>query len=187
MNKKEFNEIVNNFYTFDFRLPEDFWFNKNKGRERYYDFLCYLVRQMGKDLQIIELGTDTGLSAKAFAYHNDNAIVNTIDHNLECVNNFSVKDVESICFYCWDINDVNHFNWFKDVDILFIDANHNKKDLLNQFKLWSPKVKKGGVILMDDIILNDEMKEAFEEIKKNNNTFELNGLHWSGFGAVIKK
>lgn len=45
--------------------------------------------------------------------------------------------------------------WTKEIDILFIDTSHFYDHTLQELKLWSPFVRKGGKIFMHDIWFTD--------------------------------
>ena len=59
----------------------------------------------------------------------------------------------------------------KEVDILFIDGNHEYKYVLKDFENYSPVVSKGGFIVFDDYNCNicTEVKPAVNEIVKKIN------------------
>lgn len=42
-------------------------------------------------------------------------------------------------------------NLYKDIDLLFIDADHSYKGAKRDYTLWSPLVRKGGYIFFDDL------------------------------------
>ena len=52
------------------------------------------------------------------------------------------------------------------LDFVFIDASHDYDSVLEDIKIWAPKVRKGGLISGHDI--NDpEVKKAVDEVFKN--------------------
>lgn len=71
------------------------------------------------------------------------------------------------------------------IDFCYIDGEHRKEAVLFEFDLVFSKLSKGGIIVMDDVIANnDEMRETWAIIKSKD------GLEWSEhemkFG-IIKK
>lgn len=46
------------------------------------------------------------------------------------------------------------------IDIVFIDASHQYKDVLDDIKSWYPKVKKGGIISGHDYVIGHKVSEA---------------------------
>jgi len=85
-------------------------------------------------------------------------------------------------------NDLDMENWPKDmqwekVDFLYIDSKHTKEQLKQELDLYLPILKKGTIIAIDDIYLNDGMKKVWNMIyyHKIDLTKEC---HWSGWGLV---
>lgn len=68
-----------------------------------------------------------------------------------------------------------------DIDFLFIDGDHSYEGVSQDFHLWVPKVRKGGLIALHDIkganINGDKygVKRFWEEIKENYTTEEKYG------------
>lgn len=107
---------------------------------------------------ILEIGTAIGYSALHFASVNDQIEVTTIERNKEMYEQ-AVTNVAA--FHCEDrirliFNDAAEA--FSDVndrqyDILFIDA--AKAQSKKFFELYSPLVKRGGLIITDNILYHD--------------------------------
>ena len=53
------------------------------------------------------------------------------------------------------------------IDFVFFDGNHRKEPTLNYFRQCLDKVHEGSVFIFDDIYWSLEMKEAWSEIKMN--------------------
>jgi predicted O-methyltransferase YrrM len=45
--------------------------------------------------------------------------------------------------------------WDKQIDMLFIDGVHNYQGVMNDFKTFGSKVKKGGIVVFHDVFLYD--------------------------------
>lgn len=75
------------------------------------------------------------------------------------------------------------------IDFLFIDASHYYQDVLREWKLYSPLVKKGGVILFHDILYIASMCQVnvlWEKIKAEYYYVEINrGWGSTGMGMVF--
>jgi hypothetical protein len=69
------------------------------------------------------------------------------------------------------------------VDLCFIDTLHDYDLVSLETKLWLPKMKRGGMLLFDDITLNEGMRKFWGEL--NLPKVALPWLHWSGFGAAL--
>jgi cephalosporin hydroxylase len=63
----------------------------------------------------------------------------------------------------------------KKVDFLFIDGDHTPAGCMQDYKMYGPLVRKGGLIAFDDI--NNRPKEAWQEIKKQTKNCQ-------GFGGI---
>lgn len=49
------------------------------------------------------------------------------------------------------------------IDLLFIDTDHTYEQLKNELDIWEPFVKRGGMIVMHDVLTFPEMRKAAEE------------------------
>ena len=85
----------------------------------------------------------------------------------------------------------------KQIDILFIDGDHTYKGVKRDFQMYSPLVKKNGIIVFHDIVkvppeiaLNVDVNKFWNEIKNNYNYKEIvenwNQGHY-GIGIIKKK
>lgn len=116
-----------------------------------------LIRIQGAS-SILEIGTAIGYSALHFASVNDQIEVTTIERNKEM---YEQAVINVAAFHCEDrirliFNDAAEA--FSDVndrqyDILFIDA--AKAQSKKFFELYSPLVKRGGLIITDNILYHD--------------------------------
>lgn len=57
------------------------------------------------------------------------------------------------------------FNWFGDetLDFVYIDGNHQYEFVMEDIDLWTPKVKKGGLVSGHDFYLSDGVNKAVRE------------------------
>lgn len=77
-------------------------------------------------------------------------------------------------------------NLFEDgsIDLLHIDGSHDYKSVKKDFEDWLPKIKKGGRILIHDILVEREdfgVKKLWKEIQKSYQTES----HNEGFGLGV--
>jgi len=157
---------------------------------RYYEFLFNLARETKPEL-MVELGTNQGISALHFKAGHTSCQVITIDiktspkvkKNLK-ENNIILIESDSVEAAC---------KVPSNIDVLFIDANHTYKSVKNDFEAYLPKVKKGGIILFDDISFDrfykshpkSGMDRFWSELKGDK--VDLGILHAGpGFGGLIK-
>lgn len=76
----------------------------------------------------------------------------------------------------------------ESIDVLHLDRTPNYEQVREDFRLWFPKVKRGGLVLLHDIVLRDSgfgVWRLWQEIEANfQETFSFH--HSSGLGVVRK-
>ena len=81
----------------------------------------------------------------------------------------------------------------KELDFLFIDGDHSYNGVKRDFEMYSPLVRKGGLIAFHDILVNPaetrcEVHLFWNEIKESYNYNELvndPGQKWAGIGVIL--
>lgn len=150
----------------------------------YYGFLYDVVKLVKPELTI-ELGVCTGRGTAHLAGGYTNGKVIGVDptpwpiqYIMDIYPNISiVKDRSDAPSLLASIRD-------ESVDICLFDTIHEYGQIKMEFELWYPKMKLGGVMLFDDITMNDGMKKFWNEVKSEKAA--MPELHWSGFGVAIK-
>ena len=149
-------------------------------KEPYYKFLHLYAKKM-KPKVMVELGTYYGTAALALALGNTVGHVHTADIRMDIFrlyegwyDNITRLDGDSI-----EVSD----QLPKEFDLLYIDTEHTYERVAAEYNHYLHRVKKGGVIFLDDIHFNDDMETFWEKIKEEK--VELNELHWPGWGAVL--
>ncbi|VVB58861.1 Methyltransferase domain protein [Candidatus Anstonella stagnisolia] len=79
------------------------------------------------------------------------------------------------------------------LDFLFIDGDHSYEGVKKDFEMYSPLVRKGGIIAFHDVVVHPpelrcEVSRFWEELKQTHNTKELvkdKAQGWAGIGVVI--
>lgn len=105
----------------------------------------------------VEIGTDKGSFSKFLL------------DNTPCKKLFFIDPYTSYANYKDAINNVtgdslyNHVktyfsNYGQDLDFVYIDGNHSYKYVLEDLKTWYPKLRKGGIIMGDDLVDFDDNK-----------------------------
>lgn len=150
----------------------------------YYDFLYHLAQEM-KPKIIVELGTWKGDSTCRLAYGAPEAKVITVDIGALPEAYEKTKKFDNIEMVKGGSLDNKIIDYIPDeIDILFIDTLHDYEQVMAEYIAYSPKVKKGGVILYDDVIINKGMEMFWEEVSIPK--INLPELHYTGFGISIK-
>ncbi|MBY9007040.1 MAG: class I SAM-dependent methyltransferase [Candidatus Lokiarchaeota archaeon] len=90
------------------------------------------------------------------------------------------------------LNEIETILKNRTIDVLFIDGDHTYKGVKQDFKMYSPLVKKDGLIVFHDIVVhqseeNCQVNEFWNEIKQNYKHQEIvddwNQKHW-GIGIL---
>ena len=120
--------------------------------------------------KILELGTCLGFSSSYMAYFAPNAQIWSIEGSpnvaqiaKENHQHFNLKNIE-VFIGRFDKVLPNLLEKIKLLDFAFIDGHHNKEATIAYFKQILPFMKRGGVMLFDDIAWSSGMQEAWSEI-----------------------
>jgi len=131
----------------------------------YYKLLYKLVGLMKPTLSV-ELGVCTGRGTAHLAGGHLDGKVYGIDpepYNIQyiidkCPNITIIKDRSDSIPLLSRIDNLS-------VDLCFIDSDHSGVYTNKEVSLWRPKIKRGGLFLFDDILLNPSMKKFWNELK----------------------
>jgi predicted O-methyltransferase YrrM len=122
---------------------------------------------------VLELGTSLGISTAYMASPNSKTQLITIEGCPEIatlaqqnIKQFELKNVEYIVGNFDDVLPAILTRTEK-VDFVFFDGNHRKQATLNYFYQCLLKAHEGSIFVFDDIYWSEEMKEAWNEIKNN--------------------
>ena len=96
---------------------------------------------------ILELGVRTGNSTRAFL-----AVAKTLDAKVISVDIADCSHVANSDRWFFVQMDDLKFEIDGPVDILFIDTSHEYEQTLKELERFSPKVRKGGKILLHDTV-----------------------------------
>ncbi len=153
----------------------------------YYRFLFHLAKTMKPSL-VVELGSYRGGSTAYLAEGSACKVV--------AVEPYPQPEFSDV------VKRYSNIDWRKDaslskdvldsvadqsVDLCFIDTVHTEEFAVPEYKAWSSKMKSGGVMLFDDITIDESMSKAWAIIKSldQRDKISLPSLHYSGFGAVL--
>ena len=122
---------------------------------------------------IIELGTNLGLSTAYLASNNSNSQVYTLEGQPQLCQiaqqNFKQLHLNNIQIIEGNINNTlpTLIQQIPQIDLLFIDANHQYQATINYYKLAKSKVHKNTIIIFDDIHWSEGMQQAWNEIRQD--------------------
>ena len=153
------------------------WFHLESGKE-HYRLLMHLTYCFD-GIQIADIGTYRGASAIALAQNPNNKIysldVGVFRNDIPYGNiEFNIGDY---------ITDQSIQNRILESKVIFLDVDHL---YTNEIWLYNFLVEKNwnGIMLCDDIHLNDEMKRFWSEIRHEKYDITQYG-HFSGTGIVL--
>ncbi len=153
----------------------------------YYRFLYHLAVKMRPTL-VVELGCYRGYSTAHLAAGAGCTVL--------AVEPYPQPQFEGI------VKQYPNIEWLKDaslskvvldsvadrsVDLCFVDTVHTEEYAVPEYVAWSLKMKPGGVMLFDDITIDELMAGAWAKIVAldQREKISLPSLHYSGFGAIL--
>lgn len=122
---------------------------------------------------IIELGTNLGLSTAYLASNNTKSHVYTLEGQPQLCQiarqNFKQLQLNNIQLIEGNINDTlpHLIQQIPQIDLLFIDANHQYQATLDYYRLAKTKTHKNAIIIFDDIHWSEGMQQAWNEIRQD--------------------
>lgn len=165
----------------------------------HYTFM-YLIAKEFKPKLTVEIGTEWGIGATYLSLGNPEGDVCTIDpapEPREILMGYSFyKDLKNIEIITANSQDVPGRFQDESIDLLYIDGDHRYEYEKKDYELYLPKVKKGGLIMIDDIRSDPGAEQVWEEVKETK--LELSDIvrpvkedffhadRGKGFGVVLK-
>lgn len=159
------------------------YFDKQAGDE-FYRMLAFLSKSMPEDTTLVDIGTYHGLSTAALSV-NDKCTVfsyDIYDHISESSDvKASIKSLDNVQYKIKDCLDDEAILASARLIVLDIDPHDGLQEVEILNKLRSIGYK--GVVILDDIKLNDKMKTFWNDIPERKVDVTPFG-HWSGTGIV---
>lgn len=161
--------ITNDQYRDYFLLPAG---------EEHYTLLAYISTQFNNSV-LIDVGTNRGSSALALGYNKTNKV-----HSFDL---YELKELSSwpdnIQFYLDDITCGKYDDLIMSSPFIMLDTDHDGT-FEQHFHEHLRKLKYEGYLLLDDINVNDPMRQYWNSITEEK--FDITNMgHWSGTGLVI--
>jgi predicted O-methyltransferase YrrM len=142
------------------------------GAAKYGQLLFRMVHYF-KPQNVLELGTSLGITTSYLA--SSSSEINCV--SLEgcpqiakvAKENFRKLGLENIELIVGNIDStlVDVLSKTSKLDFVFMDANHKSQAILNYFELCLTKVHADSIIVIDDINWSDDMRMAWEVVKKH--------------------
>lgn len=162
----------------DFNLTED-WYLKKSGEEHYR--LLKYISTLFENTKLIDVGTFRGHSSVALSFNSSN-IVYSFDTQNYSETKFINKP--NIIFKTENIiESQENYNLIMKSPFIMLDTWHDGS-FENQFFSHLKTINWKGILFLDDICLNQEMKNFWNNIKEVK--FDLTKkAHFTGTGIVI--
>ena len=143
---------------------------KNQSVSRKNGKLLFRIAQKYKPAGILELGTSFGLSTSYLASACRESKMITVEGCPETAavarETFSLMHLENIELITgnFDVILPEVLKKMQSSDLIFIDGNHRKDNVLDYFRQLLPSVRNETIIIFDDIHWSKEMEAAWKEI-----------------------
>lgn len=159
------------------------YFRLNMGQE-HYKLLAFLSSQCDKGYQIYDIGTFLGFSALALAYNPDVRVTTYDLVNHIQTQETSAKNYNNISFKLADCTQPGEVEGLGKASIIFLDVDPH--DGIQEPHIFKAIQDSGfrGVLVVDDIHLNEGMKRFWEWIPLKKYDITKYG-HYSGTGIVV--
>lgn len=153
---------------------------RSPGVEAHYYRFFYFLAKEAKFKTIVELGTHTGISSACLAEGDPAARVVTVDHDKRVMPHARRANIEYLVQ-----DSLVPAGGVKDIDLLFIDTDHDGVRCKAEYNLYLPLMAEKGLIFFDDIHLGAPMDNfwlGFMPAKGKKIELPVHGA--AGFGMV---
>lgn len=159
--------------------PNYKYFNLEAGKE-HYKLLAYLSKIVdGK--KVLDIGTYQGLSAAAMSLSGKE--VDTFDIVEDPSALEIISKLDNVHYHLGTEYMHRFAEIIKDVDLIMLDIDHRGQTEKDILKLLDD-VGYDGILMMDDIHLNDAMRDVWSSVTRSKYDVSTFG-HWSGTGIVL--
>jgi hypothetical protein len=143
-----------------------------------------LAPYINKKINFLEIGVNKGYSMLTWQKYFTNATfygidVQNIAHHREGYN-YIISDINDTFTILQSIGDV-------EFDIIIDDGSHKIEDQLHAINLLYPKLKEGGLFVVEDIQNLDSTKHLFDKYTPEIYDNRVNQNRWDDVLIIIKK
>lgn len=153
------------------------------GQNEHYRLLSHLSWQLERGETVVDVGTFLGFSALALS-HNQRARVITYDltQSIPATSEtFTPLHRHTIDFRLGNV--LGDLPLLLDAPLMFLDTNHDGT-FEREFVAELTRLQYRGIVICDDIDLNDEMRAFWKDVAHTKMDLTPYG-HWSGTGAIL--
>lgn len=152
------------------------YYNADIGKE-HYKLLSY-ISHIHDNINIIDLGTYKGASAIALSYNITNSV-----YSFDIVDSRTTNDKSNVKYIIDDITNGNYDDLIVSSHVIVLDVAHTGvfEDLFLNYLIslnWK------GLLIIDDIHLNNEMKHFFSSISVGVKNDISEYGHYTGTGII---
>jgi predicted O-methyltransferase YrrM len=136
---------------------------------------------------MVDIGTRLGCSALQLSFGNPSGTVLTVDIDPSAAKRVEALNVPNIVAVTGDSEGVFESVKVlaKEIDLLYIDGDHRLEKVMLDYTLYGSIVRRGGIILFDDLNYDDDMREFWKRVTLPK--IVLGHLHTGyHFGLAIK-
>lgn len=173
VNELDLSKFGNNINEYQYMQ----YFLGNAGQE-HYKLLAYFSTLFNEQT-LLDIGTYKGCSALALAFNEKNNVKSFDLGNYRRINN----EPNNIEFILDDFTNEKYKKLVLDSPFIMLDTDHDGTFEHIAYK-YLKDINWTGYLLLDDIHLNDPMKEFWNSIDNEKHDVTVVG-HWSGTGLVI--
>ncbi len=141
---------------------------KNAGMSYRRQKLLLRISRYFNSNKILELGTSVGLATVALALNNKKSLVRTIEGCPETAKTaeslFQSSEIENIELHNQSFESYFAKTALKNLDLVFVDGNHNREKTLEYFNLLLPQIHNDSLLIFDDIYWSKAMTSCWLEI-----------------------
>lgn len=176
---EKFVPVIGKIHVQGGHCETDEYFHRNSGSEHYRLLTC--LSSLVHNSIIFDIGTNYCLSALALSNNKSN-IVLSYDIIDKIDSNYKNKNLENLNIE-FIIGDSTNDSRISESNLIFFDAEHDGI-FENIFYQYLKEINWKGLLILDDIHLNDPMRKFWNIISEEKHDITRIG-HWSGTGLVI--
>lgn len=146
---------------------------KNVAVKEKYGLLLFRVAKYFQPKNILELGTNIGISSSYLALANPSVKIVSLEGSMnlieEAKKNHASLNISNTEFVLGNFDDElsTSLQKFSSLDLILFDGNHNKAATMKYFEQCLPYANENSVFIFDDIYYSSEMTEAWESIREH--------------------
>ena len=182
LKKEEIDKVDMAGLTHFIEWSSDFkYFGQSAGKE-LYKLLLYISLQINCKT-FVDIGTGYGFSALALSIDDRKNVITYDIVNKIPNDQMTILNKANISFKCMDYTEDLDQDKLQNTDLIVLDIDHNGY-YEQECIIFLEKNKYKGLVLIDSINLNPQMRNFWDNIKQTKIDVSSVG-HWTGTGMVV--